>query len=481
MNRIIIISLLFFANNAFATIKPKVYIGGKANIGSAMVDQSADYSQDNLPNQPTSGVNKNKLNQDNYFAQEAEIDVVAIGKTDNGILYGSQATVELDSQMPRTISYDSTNKITYGDTTNSIYTRRLYMFLEKKAVGRLEFGDVESAATKMKFDASYRFGGAGGISGSWWQYVNIPNFALQYDNNIADGLDCTGSYATNDVRYCGDSGNAAKGNMSFIIRPDLPLAHGYSVANGADKFDDTRTIGRVSYFSPRISGVQVGVSYALDSGYRGSSYYDNNISPRDSADVKDVIDAGINYVGQFDKIGLGLSLTGEKGYAKSTNIVNNDKFLQQDLSAYAAGFYMFIGNLSLSGSYGSWENSLMWVRSGLTATNNKYRKDAAHYYTAGALYEFGPYKFGIAHLASEYREQSFALTSYAFDYRFNKKLSIYAEFDNYEFETKNTDIGAASGKTYNNSGQVILVGAKLKFGGTNNLSQFVLDTSQNNY
>ena len=476
MNKVIIIFLLFITSNVFATINPKVYVGGKTNIGSAMVDQSTNYTQDNLPHQPTSGsdTNKNQLNQDNYFAQEAEIDVVAIGKTDNGILYGSQATVELDSQMPRTMSYDNNNNIVYGDTTNSVYVRRLYMFLERKAVGRLEFGDVESAAKKMKFDASYRFGGAGGISGSWWQYVNIPNFALQYDNDVADGL--SSGYAANDVRNA-----SGKGNMSFIIRPDLPLAHGYSAANGADKFDDTRTIGRVSYFSPRISGVQVGVSYALDSGYKGFSYYDNNISPNNSADVTDVIDAGINYVGQFNNIGLGLSLTGEKGYAKSTNIVNNNKFLQKDLGAYAGGIYMFIGNLSLSGSYGSWENSLMWVRSGLTATDSNYRKDTAHYYTAGALYEVGPYKFGVAHLGSEYREQLFTLTSYAFDYRFNKKLSLYAEFDNYEFEADSADIGTASGQTYNNSGQVILVGAKLRFGGINDLSQFVLDTAQNNY
>jgi hypothetical protein len=468
MKKIFIIVSLLASNYAFAEADPEVYFGGDMSVNSGIVGQDTLYSQDDLPGPVT---NKNPLNQDNYFAQDAELDVVTIGKTDNGVLYGGKATIELDSKMPRTISYDSTGKITYGDTSNTVYARRLYLFLEKDSVGRLEFGDMEGASKIMKFDASYRFGGTGGVAGNWWQYVNIPSFSLQYDQDKADGL--ASGYDVNDVRHA-----SGKGNMSFIIRPDLPLAHGYSAVNGADKFDDTRTIARVSYFSPRISGVQVGASYALDSGYRGSSYYDNNMTPANSADAKDIIEGGINYIGQFNNVGLGISLTGEKGYAKSNEIINEDKFLQKDLAAYAAGLYFFVGNLSLSASYGSWENSLMWIKESLSKTDANYRSDNANYYSAALLYEFGPYKLGISHLSSEYREQLFNLTSYAFDYNLNKKLSLYTEINNYEFTTKKADIGNALGETQDNAGQVILIGARLKFGGTNNLSQFVLNTAE---
>ena len=39
--------------------------------------------------------------------------------------------------------HDGNGKITYGDTSNTVYARRLPFILEKDSVGRLEFGDME--------------------------------------------------------------------------------------------------------------------------------------------------------------------------------------------------------------------------------------------------------------------------------------------------------------------------------------------------
>ena len=299
-----------------------------------------------------------------------------------------------------------------------------------------------------------------------------------YDTALEDGDDdCSNTYKANDVRYCGATG---KGNMSFIIRPDLPMSHGYSITNGADKFDDTRTMSRITYFSPRVSGIQLGISYAADSGDRGASYYGQGLTAKVSDDVRDIIDWGINYVEQFNDIGVGISLTGEKGVSENTDQVSSNEFLQTDLNAYAAGLYVFMGNLSISGSYGTWDDSLMMVRTGLGTSDTNFRKAEADYHTGGISYQFGPYKFGISHLSSNYREQEFTLTSFAFDYLIGKNITLYAEVNNYDFSAKDVDTDGtlAIGETNDNSGEVILLGAKLRFGEFDSASQIVLDTSQ---
>lgn len=475
MKKILYSFLFLYSLNSYATKPAEVFIGGQFNFNSALTGQDTKYTQKTLPH---NAANKNSLDKDNYYAQEAYIDLLAIGKTDNNTLYGGRAVMQLDSHRQQTSSYDSSRVLTYTDTSKPIHARKAYMFLEKKSVGRLEFGDVEGASKKLKFDASYRFGGTGGIAGNWWKYVNIPSFGLMYDSSLDDGdNNCSTTYAANDVRNCN-----GKGNMSFIIRPDLPMSHGYSITNGADKFDDTRTISRVSYFSPRVSGMQFGVSYAPDSGDRGDSYYDDGLTANISDDVRDVMDWGVNYVQQFNDIGLGISVTGERGFSENTAETSADEFLQSDLNAYAAGIYIFIGNLSFSGSYGEWNDSLMMIRDDLDTTNSNFREERAKYYTGGMSYQFGPYQFGISSMKSSYREQDFTLTSVAIDYHIAKNFTLYAELNNYEFDAKDFTTGSVSaGETNNNSGEVILLGAKLKFGEFDSASQIVLDTSQNTY
>jgi hypothetical protein len=516
--RKIVFILVFLTSSVYANIKPEVFVGGQFKFNAARTTQNAEYERDSLPRTLQDGNPNNQannlLNKDGYFSQDAHIDFLILGKTDNATLYGARAVIELDSQRQNVNSFSNTDPNASSSTTNGsngnftgtnesrgILTRRAFMFFEKRTFGRFEIGDVEGPSKKMKFDAGYRFGGTGGISGDWWKYVNIPTFGLTYDTSKGDGLVCDGSavstdpavttaslnYELNDIRSCNTSENSGFGNRSFIIRPDLPLAHGYNRVEGADKFDDTRTIARVTYFSPRVSGIQFGVSYAPDSGDRGSSYYGQGFSGKNSSDAFDILDAGINYVEQFGDIGVGVSLTGEYGFAEDDEFVDTDKFIQQDLNAYALGAYVFFGNFSISGSIGEWNDSLMTVRESLDEGDEKFREDVANYQTIGLGYQFGPYNFGVSHMASEYREQNFTITSIALDYRLSKNLTFYAENNVYEFDAHKDDIEisessqAQVGNTFNNTGNVILIGAKLRFGEFDSASQMVLDTSRAQY
>lgn len=472
-----IVIFIFTLNSSklLADSTPKFNVGGKFYFNLTIPESSSEYSVDNLPHGAN---NKNYLDGDSSFVADNYLDFLLMDRADTGLLYGARVGIMGESSRQSYYKYNSSLDIVDIKKQESVLVRRAYIFTERSNLGRFEFGDVDSASKKLKFDASYRFGGTGGIAGKWWKYVNVPDFGLQYDSSKIDGAnDCVNYYATNDVRHCD-----GKGNMGFIIRPDLPISHGYNDVSGAGKFDDTRTLLRFSFYTPRIYGFQYGASYALDSGNRGSSYFDNADESFYNNDVENIYDFGLNYVEQFGKLGLAFSLTSER--AKINNLVStNNTYLRQDLSAYSLGSYIFYGNFSVSGSYGVWGDSLMMVNSSINKTASNYRDSDASYFTLGLGYQFGPYKIGLSNLTSEYREQEFSLYSLALDYRITKYYSLFAELNMYEFDSKDhiTTGAPSSFETKNNSGEVLLLGAKIEFGDYDSASQILLDTSTTTY
>ena len=474
-----IIALIFplTFSSAFAAIEPEIYVGGMMNFNYLMTDQEDAYLQEYLPIDSSNSSNENNLSDDILYAHDAYIDVLALGREDNGFLYGGKITMQLNSERQHNYTYDAAGVKNTSDSSPVVGVRRSFIFLEKKTFGRFELGDTEGPSKKMKFDAGYKFGGTGGISGDWWRYINVPDFYLTY----SDTVDTAGnSTVSSDVQDFDGSGN-----KGFIIRPDSPLAHGYTPEYGAYKIDDTLTITRVAYYSPRISNFQFGVSYAPDSGQRGASYYGEGFS--DNGDVVDIIDWGFNYVQQFSNdFGIAASYTGEMGYAEDTDILYNDAFVQKDLFAHSIGFYGFKGNFNFSASVGMWGDSLMFVKSDLPSSDEDYRDADADYTTFGLGYQFGAYKISFANMNSTYRQQEFTMSSVAFDYRMTKNLNIYAEVNSYEFDVFSDDqatsynsVGAT--KSMDNSGSVVLVGIKVNFGGFNNPSSLLLDTSAGSY
>lgn len=474
----LIVIFIFTLNSSrlFADSLPKFNVGGKFYFNLAVPESSSEYSVDNLPH---GNGNKNHIDGDNSFITDSYLDFLFMDKADTGLLYGARVGVMAESSRQSYYKYDNSLKIIDKKKQESVLVRRAYIFTEKSNLGRFEFGDVDSASKKLKFDATYRFGGTGGIAGKWWKYVNIPDFGLQYDPAKLDGADdCVTYYAGNDVRNCN-----GKGNMGFIIRPDLPISHGYNDVSGAGKFDDTRTLLRFSFYSPRIYGFQYGASYALDSGNRGSSYFDNSDESFYNNDVEDIYDFGLNYVKQFGKLGLAFSLTSEQANIDNQALINNNAYLRKDLSAYSLGSYIFYGNFSISGSYGVWGDSLMMVNSSIANSEDNYRDSDASYFTAAIGYQFGPYKIGLSNLTSEYREQEFSLYSVALDYRITKYYSLFAELNMYEFDSKDHKITGSPSffETKNNKGEVLLLGAKIEFGDYDSASQILLDTSTTTY
>ena len=470
-SHILALLIPFSINSSFAAIEPEVYVGGMMNFNYLMTDQAEAYSQNYLPIDFDNSSNENGLKEDVLYAHDAYLDVFALGRADNGFLYGGELQLQLNSQRQHNYTYNTSGVKTTADDSPVIGVRRSFIFFEKKKFGRFEFGDTEGPSKKMKFDASYKFGGTGGIAGDWWRYINVPDFYLTYSNNTA-------ASDASDVQL-----SSGSGNKGFIISPDLPLSHGYTPEYGAYKIDDTLTLSRVAYYSPRISNFQFGISFAPDSGQRGSSYYGEGFSS--DGDVINVIDWGLNYVQQFSNdFGAAFSYTGEIGYSQDTTTIESDVFIQKDLMAQSLGFYAFKGNFNISASVGMWGDSLMFVRGDLASSNANYRDADADYMTFGLGYQFGAYKISFANMTSTYRQQEFSLSSVAFDYRMTKDLNLYAEINSYEFDVfsadEDTDYsdGIDASQSIDNSGSVLMLGIKVTFGGIDSTSSVLLDTQQ---
>lgn len=222
------------------------------------------------------------------FRNDTEIHFSVDGKTDAGMGYG--AVVELEA--------DATDDTT-GSGTNA---DRTYVYLDGNW-GRFELGTNSDAATALKVDASNLARATGGIDGDWFRFASAPA-------------------------------------GTFIVRPDLPVSHGGVTTPGA-----TENASKITYYSPRFSGFQVGLSYTVDSAERGQT---STLSDADGS-YEDVFSGGVNYTHQFDQVNLGLSGTFEFG---------DNELAGEDLEAWALGASVGFGGFSVAASYADWNESM---------------------------------------------------------------------------------------------------------------------------
>jgi len=65
---------------------------------------------------------------------------------------------------------------------------------------------------------------------------------------------------------------------------------------------------KATYFTPRFSGFQLGASLTPDTGITAGT--GGLVDTDNDGDFENVVSLGANYVGKFDEVGIGLSVTG---------------------------------------------------------------------------------------------------------------------------------------------------------------------------
>lgn len=321
------------------------------------------------------------------FQNDSEVHFRVDGKADNGLGYG--AVIELEAD----VSADADGEGVNADKT--------YLYLQG-GWGRVEMGANTDAAQALTVDAATFARATGGIDGDWYDFVNI----------------------------------AWSGTSPFILSPDLPIANGAGTAAGiSGAFGSSEDATKITYYTPRFSGFQFGLSYTPDAGNSGTAA---SFTSDVNGDFENVFNAGINYNGKIQKVGVAASLTGEFG--------DSEAVATEDLAAWALGLNLNYMGWSFGGSYGDWNDSGQAVGGSNTD---------ADYWTLGLGYASGPYGASITYLDSEYGNNDFSNLSVGVDYKLAPGLVPYAEVSFFEMDL--------AGTTVDNDGTVFLIGTQLSF------------------
>ena len=321
------------------------------------------------------------------FRNDNEITVKVDGKTDGGLGYGAEIDLEADT----TTDAD-------GQGTNA---SRTFTYLDGNW-GRVELGDNKSVAATMRVDASTLAAATGGINGAWTYFVNSQA-----------GTPRTGA--------------------GFITTSKLVAEHGSVTADGDES---TYNATKISYYTPKFSGFQAGVSYTPSLNSRGQVF---SRADNTAGDIENIWDLGLGYEGTFSGVKVAAAGTYEFGDAETS--------ATEDTQAWNVGALLGYQGFSLAASYGDWSDS-----------DNVSGLDS-DYWTAGLGYTAGPIGVSATYIDSTRDvvggSNDFQNIVLGAEYKLAAGLTPYAEVSFYDFDSQ--------GATYDNQGTTVILGTQVAF------------------
>jgi len=380
------------ASTAFAD-NVQVGAGGSVQFDAGVRSQTKAYQQNASVNQKTG-----------YFNSKAKAYLKAVGKNDNGLVYGAVAGLHTTAMNNATKQLSNTND-------------RTYLFLES-AFGRIELGSNYSAAKQMKVDAGSVARATGGTTDGVW--TDVVSFA---------GMGAANPY-----------------DATFYMGSDLLTDYVSGVAGNAEE------MRRVSYFTPRMNGFQFGLSYAPDSTNNGSGAVRELANANAPfRDFKNVINGGVNFTQQYDQLTLSLSALGETGQGAAV-LGADTPGVKHKLQSYSFGGSLTYANFALAASYGATTKKSLAFDVATPVNNRK----GSHFWTAGASYVQGPMGASLTYLNSNHQRNRLKAVAVGVDFAAAEGLKLYAE-DTF-FRARSSTLTQAA-----NKGSVFVVGSQLSF------------------
>lgn len=255
------------------------------------------------------------------------VDIVASGTLDNGLVAGAALKVQLGDDDNAAAAAD--------DATFS----EAYAFLEG-GFGRVELGATDGAAFKMHYTSPWFVPGNG---------VDSPNIY-----NMNNG---------------GASFSSSTSTFSLIAEDS----------------------NKISYFTPRLAGFQLGASFTPDAGTNDPVANGFGLSATNSA-TEDVTEIALNYAGEFGGVSLGADVyyvTGESAAAAPTD----------DPEEMGVGASLGWGGFTLGGAYKQSENITPTTQGNTIAGVTLGAETDA--WTVGLAYGAGPWTVGAAYFDSQ--------------------------------------------------------------------------------
>ncbi len=254
------------------------------------------------------------------------VDIVASGTLDNGLVAGAALKVQLDNDEAAT------------GTSNATFSE-VYAFLEG-GFGRVELGATDGAAFKMHYSSPWFVPGNG---------VDSPNIY-----NMNNG---------------GASFSSSTSTFSLIAEDS----------------------NKISYFTPRLAGFQLGASFTPDAGVNDPTANGFGLSATNSA-TEDVTEIALNYAGEFGGVSLGADVfyvTGESAAPAPTD----------DPEEMGVGASLGWGGFTLGGAYKQSENITPTTQGNTIAGVTLGAETDA--WTVGLAYGSGPWTVGAAYFDSQ--------------------------------------------------------------------------------
>lgn len=397
------LSAIFVSSSALADELPTVTLGG-------FVDTQAGYVSEKRAFKPMDPTNPNLGKRSNFgIVNDTKIEIKAEGKSHHGFKYGGYIKINADTSRDE-------------DDNDDNVANKTMIYIESPTLGRAEGGAYDSVSRKMLISANSLGVSNGGINGYQQQWFNGKNI---------DGT----SYGSKFVKW-----------------PELLTnCNCISFAN------------KVSYYTPKVSGVQVGVSYTPDVAVHGTVTKLASTPKNEDKNFKNLVDYGITYETKARDVNFQIGLVGQFGKSKVLTVARTN------VRAWELGSSIGYKGFTVAGSFSDWGKSATPV---IKDPNKKY---GASYWTLGAAYEHKCLTTSVSYFKGK-RANVFATatdpiagSTALHDRGFNKNQYLifgaayklapgflpYAEVTHFKAKRY--------GATVNNSGYVLLSGTKLAF------------------
>ncbi|WP_316355044.1 porin [Candidatus Trichorickettsia mobilis] len=424
MKKILFLSILCITSSALATT---VSSDTEVKLEGLFHFQSGFKSQNKLQ---STEKNLSKHNKAVAFYTEAAL-AATVSQTFKDVTYGGKVVLMPTTLAKRSPSYNGS-----------------HLFVES-GYGKVEAGSPYDAGSKMRITA--------------------------YDIAAATGDDF-GTYA-----------NLAGANVTYKeLAPEFAFysfffdsTHKIELNQLNDKTEPSR---KISYFTPKMQGFQVGVSYIPDSSNVAVTGHDrlgggravvklpseaNKMAASLDRNVRNAFSAGISYEHHIaDGVDLKLAATGEYGNSAGKSAIYTDysdntkdgtlykNCKLSDLRTYNLGAILTHGNFSYAVSYGSLGKSL---------TSKEYHKGgrSTNYYNGAIAYGQGPIKTSLSYFKSQQFKNTLDAVTLGTEYKLGAGLLPYAEIAYFQAKGKPSFYSpeAPNKKT---KGTVAIIGAKLK-------------------
>lgn len=151
--------------------------------------------------------------------------------------------------------------------------------------------------------------------------------------------------------------------------------------------DATSDATKISYFSPRVSGFQIGISHTPDSGSNGASFAETD----NDGSYEKVWAFGANYVGELNGFTFGASATYEIGDSED----KRGGETEGDLETVSVGATIEYGRISVGIGYVDFQEK------GQKQSKIALGEDAGSYWNTGIAYRNDPWGVSASYFSSE--------------------------------------------------------------------------------